>query len=110
MNCLCVRLRQFSKPFSFGSRPLSGNVPDTRRAKPRGLFYLGRTDRVSNELRWAAIKKTSAIQHPEASREACQRGTSKVIGNQGDRQALYRVNRCLMGFLVCSRSLEYRWE
>ena len=92
--------------------PLSGKRAGyTWKANTLGAFcVLDRTGRVRNEPRWAAIKKTSAIQHPEASREACQRGTSKVIGNQGDRQALYRVNRCLMGFLVCNRNLEYRWE
>ncbi len=47
-----------SKPFSFGSQSLNGYVPDTRRAKPRGLFYcLGRTGRVRNEPMFGVAAK-----------------------------------------------------
>jgi hypothetical protein len=79
MNCLCVRLRQFSKPFSFGSHPLSGSVPDTRRAKPRGLFYLGRTDRVSNEPMFGvAIKKTGCAFRPARELATGISGTEQI--------------------------------
>ena len=97
MNCLCVRLRQLSKPFSFGSHPLSGSVPDTRRAKPRGLFYLGRTDRVSNEPMFGvAIKKTGcAILIGRRSRLAtgtCTNRAERLINGWATIQSPWKKN------------------
>jgi hypothetical protein len=61
-------------------------VPDTRRAKPRGLFYcLGRTDRVSNESMFGtAIKETECAKRdgaanlPQVSHKQASKGDERM--------------------------------
>ncbi len=71
--------RYISKPFSFGSHPLNGERDCTRRAKPRGLFYLGRTDRVSNEPMFGvAIKETGCAFRPARELATGISGTEQI--------------------------------
>lgn len=73
-------------PLALVLNPFSGSVPDTRRAKPRGLFlFLGRTDRVSNEPMFgAAIKETGCAKRDGAanlqqvSHEQASKGDERV--------------------------------
>jgi hypothetical protein len=88
--------RQRSKPFSFGSHPFRERAT-TRRAKPRGLFYLGRTDRVSNEPMFGvAIKKTGcAILIGRRSRLAtgtCTNRAERLINGWATIQSPWKKN------------------
>jgi len=57
---------------------------------------------------WAERKKTPALLHPKASREACKRGTSDAIPASGEDKRDVRTESlppgALGGFFVVSRA------
>jgi hypothetical protein len=73
------RHRKHQSPLALVLNPFNGERAGTRRAKPRGLFYLGRTDRVSNEPMFGvAIKKTGCAFRPARELATGISGTGQI--------------------------------
>ena len=91
------RHRKHQSPLALVLNPFNGERAGTRRAKPRGLFYLGRTDRVSNEPMFGvAIKKTGcAILIGRRSRLAtgtCTNKAERLINGWATIQSPWKKN------------------